>query len=104
MFRNVDFYFIGLSVILSLTVCSVSLAETPSNTTMWEPVNKSLTELLNSGWNLVNQSSTRVATPGSNGIDEQSFTFTLYKEGKYVLCIINSPRPENTRSRCRRLN
>lgn len=66
----------------------------PGKRTMWRPVESSLTDLLNSGWKLVSFSSDRAATATGGGIgaiDEQTFSYILYKDGKYITCFITNP-------------
>jgi hypothetical protein len=85
-----------------------------SEQTVWKPVDRSLAELLDDGWQLINQSSTRAVTPfvygpGPNpnfqGTDYKEFTFTLKKNGKYIICLISSPSAtEASYSRCRAIN
>jgi hypothetical protein len=104
MFRNAGICCIGLSIVASIFLCNASLAESVSNSTVWKPVNQSLAELLDTGWKIVNQSSTRVAVRGYDGYDVSSFNFTLQKNGKYIICMIDSPSVDKTVSRCRQLN
>lgn len=76
--------------------------------TKWEPIGMSLTELLNSSWQISGHGSNRVAfrnntEPG--GVDEETFTFLLTKNGKYVFCFVVDPVPPKARaSGCRSLN
>lgn len=101
---------IFLLIIFSITLNNEKVVAEPtlSNRTMWKPVDSSLSDLLNSGWKLINQSSNRVATsPGASGYkpyDEENFTYTLYKNGKYITCFIGNPNPDNAYSRCRLIN
>ncbi len=87
-----------------------------SEQTVWKPVDRSLAELLNDGWQLIQQSSTRAVTPyvfaprmsaatDIQGTDTSGFVFTLKKDGKYIVCIIRDPKPtEPSYSRCRAIN
>jgi hypothetical protein len=76
--------------------------------TKWEKVESSLSELLNSGWVLLGVSSSRVAyrnSIGPGGLDEENFTFSLVKNGKYIVCSVGSPQPPIAQSAgCRRIN
>jgi hypothetical protein len=78
--------------------------------TVWRNVDSSLSELLNSGWQLSGQSSSRTSTPPVLGsptprINEVMHTFTLAKSGKYIICILLEPRvQEETYSACRSFN
>jgi hypothetical protein len=87
----------------------LSEGENPnSSRTQWQVVVPSLTNFLDDGWKLVGQSSYRAATPRNGGvmeINELAFVYTLFKNGKYVTCIVNHPKPESpTYSSCRSLN
>jgi hypothetical protein len=100
------------TIVAVLVECSNqrAIAQTQlSYKTIWKPVNSSMSDLLNSGWKMISQGSDRAATssiPGSSipGFDEQTFTYSLYKDGKYITCIIVDPRPDKTSSRCRMVN
>jgi hypothetical protein len=76
--------------------------------TLWNSVNSSLSDLLNSGWKIIAQSSHRVATVTTNGvgaIDQRSFVFTLMKGSKYINCIVTNPEVnKGGYSGCRSLN
>jgi hypothetical protein len=89
-----------------IMTCSIAVAGTPMNKTPWTVVNKSLGELLDSGWKIINYSSHRVViAPYTTGAsDEETYTYVLHKNGKYIHCLIENPRPDNTYSRCRQLN
>jgi hypothetical protein len=89
-----------------ITMCNVAIAGTPMNKTPWKVVDKSLGELLDSGWKIISHSSHRVViTPYTNGAsDEETHTYILHKDSKYISCQIINPRPDDTYSRCRRLN
>ncbi len=101
-------------IILSNTVCSdefvnAQVQNSSTFVTNWKVVNKSLTDLLNSGWRIVSQSAYRVATATSGGfgaIDEEVFTYTIVKDEKFITCLIVNPKrePAITRSGCRLLN
>jgi hypothetical protein len=108
MKKHISFSSASLITILFAITCSSTIAQAPTkNRTMWQPVNSSLSELLNAEWKLINQSTNRVATstsPGVNGYDEQSFTYTLYKNKKYITCIITEPTIDSAYSKCRLLN
>jgi hypothetical protein len=89
--------------------CDYVLAKLPnSQSTMWDVVNKSLTDLLNEGWKPVNQSSNRaaIATTGGRGsFDDETHAFLLFKNGKYITCFITNPSlAKGVYSQCRALN
>jgi hypothetical protein len=87
---------------------NVSMAATPRSSTTWKVVGKSLNELLDSGWKMINYSSHRIVTsPGTSGNllhDEETYSYILFKDGKYINCFIENPRPDNAYSICRQLN
>jgi hypothetical protein len=87
-------------------LCSMTIAGTPTNKTTWRVVNKSLSELLDSGWKIIGHGSNRVViAPYTNGAsDEETYSYILHKDGKYVSCLIRNPRPDNSYSSCRQLN
>jgi hypothetical protein len=89
-----------------LTTCNIAIAETPKNKTPWKIINQSLGELLDSGWKIISYSTNRVViAPYTNGAsDEESYSYVLHKNGKYINCSIRDPRPDNSYSRCRQLN
>jgi hypothetical protein len=74
--------------------------------TTWDNVESSMTQLLNSGWQIIAQAvhRTTVVAPG-NYLDTTIFTYTLSKGGKYITCIVQDPKPPiANKSGCRRLN
>jgi hypothetical protein len=74
--------------------------------TTWDKVDLSMAQLLNSGWQIVAQSAYRsVFVAPNNYLDSRGFTYTLFKGGKYITCIIEDPKPPiaNTAA-CRKLN
>jgi hypothetical protein len=75
--------------------------------TKWEDAKMSMTDLLNSGWQLTAHGTNRVAANSNagNGFDQETFTFVLTKNNKYVLCILEDPRPPIAKTAgCRILN
>jgi hypothetical protein len=76
--------------------------------TKWESIDMSLTELLNSGWQISGHGSNRIAfrnNTGPGGKDEETFTFLLTKNGKHIFCFVVDPvPPKASTSGCRRLN
>jgi hypothetical protein len=76
--------------------------------TKWEKVETSLSDLLNSGWLLTGISSNRVAyrnSIGPGGLDEETYVFSLTKEGKYIICSMDNPNPPIAKvAGCRRIN
>jgi hypothetical protein len=76
--------------------------------TKWEVVDLSLSQLLDSGWQMFSHGSNRAAfrnTISPGGLDEETFTFILIKNGKYIMCRVTNPQaPIATLSGCRKLN
>jgi hypothetical protein len=73
----------------------------------WEKVETSLSDLLNSGWQLMGIASNRAAyqsTFSPGGIDEETYSFSLTKNGKYIICLAPDPKPPMTNIGCRRIN
>ncbi len=89
-----------------IMTCNIAAAATPRNKTPWKVVDKSLGELLDSGWQIIGHSGHRVViAPYTNGAsDEETYSYILHKNGKYINCLIYSPRPDNSYSACRQLN
>jgi hypothetical protein len=105
--KFVFFWSAGITTLL--ISCSCFAEEIPNRKrTMWNVVDKSLTDLLNEGWKPVNQISDRAAiatTRGEGAFDEQTFGFLLVRNGKYITCLITNPKVvEGAYSRCRALN
>jgi hypothetical protein len=95
----------------SLAVCVMCWAMASPNLanslpTKWEVVDSSLSQLLDSGWQLFSHGSNRAAfriSPG--GLDEETFTFILTKNSKYIMCRVTNPQaPIANLSGCRKLN
>jgi hypothetical protein len=105
MKKNIVFYSCMVSIAW-IMACSIAIAATPTNKTPWKVVNQSLGELLDSGWKIISHSSHRVViAPYTTGAsDEETYSYVLYKNGKYITCLIDNPRPDNTSSKCRQLN
>jgi hypothetical protein len=89
-----------------IMTCNNSIAGTTRTKTPWKVVEKSLGELLDSGWQIIGHSSHRaVIAPYTNGAsDESTFSYILHKNGKYINCIVENPRPDNSYSACRQMN
>jgi hypothetical protein len=96
----------GLTITLISVLASQNIAY--SIPTRWEQINVSLNDLLNSGWQLLGVSSNRVAFRNSispGGLDEETYTFTLVKNGKYIVCAMTNPySPVATSAACRKIN
>jgi hypothetical protein len=75
--------------------------------TKWEDAKLSMTDLLNSGWRLTAHGTNRVAANSNsgNGFDQETFTFVLNKNDKYILCLLEDPKPPVASfAGCRKLN
>jgi hypothetical protein len=77
-----------------------------SNTTKWEDAKASLSQLLDSGWQVTAFGTNRVAANSNagNGFDVKNYSFLLIKSGKYIICILENPGQPVTDNKCRRLN
>jgi hypothetical protein len=95
------------SFVITNFVTSSKATENLSHRTTWRNADQSLTELLDSGWQVISQSSNRAyyGGVGTGKIDETTFTYTLRKGSKYITCIIYEPEVKGaTFSRCRYIN
>jgi hypothetical protein len=77
--------------------------------TKWEDARTTFSSLLDAGWQVSAHGTNRAATsPGASGYtpyDEETFSFLLTKNGKYIMCFIVNPRPPVAKSAsCRILN
>jgi hypothetical protein len=75
--------------------------------TKWEAIQLSMSELINSGWQISAHGTNRVAANSSttNSFDESQFSFLLTKNGNYILCIADNPKPPIAKNAgCRKLN
>jgi hypothetical protein len=74
----------------------------------WGRVNMSMTQLLNSGWQISAHSSNRAAVGNAgsaNNYDNSEYTYLLTKSGRYITCIVENPRqPIANDVACRSLN
>jgi hypothetical protein len=136
MFKKIHFCLIGLAIISLPIFSSASIAQAQEQTpeqipdyvpeqtpaqapapaqvpnykpTMWVPIDKSLTELLNSGWRVTNYSTYVYTMDRRGGLSmtrtyETTHVYLLYKDGKTISCMIVDPERNNSFSRCRQLN
>jgi hypothetical protein len=75
--------------------------------TKWEDAKISMTDLLNSGWRLTAHGTNRVAANSNagNSFDQESLTFVLSKNDKYIVCFLENPKPPVASiAGCRKLN
>jgi hypothetical protein len=100
-------------LIVLISPIQVAKAQSPTRNqnfklTSWNVVNSSLTDLLNSGWKIVGTSSHRVATVTGRGIgaiDEETYVYTVSKDGKYINCSFTDPvANKGAYTACRLLN
>jgi hypothetical protein len=95
--------FVVFSIALNLSLQSIAFAVP----TKWERVEASLSDLLNSGWQLSGISSNRAAYRNSvspGGFDEETYIFSLAKNGKYIICLMPNPVDPVANAGCRRIN
>jgi hypothetical protein len=75
--------------------------------TKWESIQSSMSDLINSGWQISAHGTNRVAANSNagNGFDERQFSFLLTKNGNYIICIADNPKPPVANNAgCRKLN
>jgi hypothetical protein len=97
-----------ISYILISSFASNSAYARTDNLTVWKFINASLSDLLNDGWKLINVSATDVATssvPGQPGFRSSGLVYVLFKDSKYVTCVLYSPNVnKDNYSACRLIN
>ena len=72
-----------------------------SEPTLWKPLNKGVTTLLNEGWRIVTSNELQWEA----AMDSQHvLSFILEKGGKYVRCEMVDPSPNKSLSNCMSLN
>jgi hypothetical protein len=76
--------------------------------TEWGKVEMSMTQLLNSGWQITALASNRAAVGNAgsaNNYDDSNIMYLLTKNGRYITCILENPRsPVAKVAACRSLN
>jgi hypothetical protein len=76
--------------------------------TEWGRVEMSMTQLLNSGWQISGHASNRAAVGNAgaaNNYDSVYYTYLLTKDGRYITCIVQDPSPPIAKVvACRSLN
>ena len=91
-------------MIMMLTVLQDAALAVP---TKWESIQLSMSDLINSGWQISAHGTNRVAANSStsNSFDESQFSFLLTKNGNYIICIADNPKPPIAKNAgCRKLN
>jgi hypothetical protein len=91
------------------TMSTLCLFQSVSNSipSKWEDARRSLSELLDSGWQITGHGTNRVAANSNsgNGFDVKTFSFVLSKDSKYIICITENPKPPIANDvSCRKLN
>ena len=94
-------------VFISLLLLLFAQNKAYSIPTKWEDARMSLSELLDTDWQVAAHGATRVAANSNagNGFDVVTNSFLLTKNRKYIICFVQNPSPPiaNVAS-CRRLN
>jgi hypothetical protein len=99
---------ISLSLFL-LVALSVWITPKPAYSipTKWGEAGMSMSDLIDSGWQVIGHGTNRVAANSNagNGFDLRTFSFLLVKGNKYIMCAVENPLPPiaNAAS-CRKLN
>jgi hypothetical protein len=98
--------FIGLTIV-AFSLMMAFQKPVYSIPTSWEDAKVSLSELLNSGWQMTAHGTNRIAANSSsgNGFDVRTYSFVLTRNGKYIICLLENPSPPTANAAsCRRLN
>jgi hypothetical protein len=96
-------------LLLAFIITSIWTAPKPAYSipTKWGEAGMSMSDLIDSGWQLIGHGTNRVAANSNagNGFDVRTFSFLLVKGNKYIMCAVENPLPPiaNAAS-CRRLN
>ena len=98
----------NLSRHIIISLLSLSSFQNPaySSMTRWEDAKVSLSQLLDSGWQVTAFGTNRVAANSNAGVgfDVKNYSFLLVKNGKHIICILENPGQPVTEDKCRRLN
>ena len=100
---------LGLFLALLALLFPVSEAQArkqpPVNTyetaTMWVPLAKSMTDLLNEGWVITGFNNYQTEIFSEN---IASYSFVLSNRNKYIMCFLENPAMNDAKSKCRALN
>lgn len=99
--------------LVGLALAGVLTAASAQNATSWEPIEKSMAALLSEGYQIQSTSAMQTMRewcPPIAGVscgavpDAFEYTFTLARQGKWVICVISNPQAGRAHSRCRALN
>jgi hypothetical protein len=75
--------------------------------TKWGEAGVSMSELIDSGWQITAHGTNRIAANSNsgNGFDVRTYSFLLTKSGKYIICLVENPSPPVANAvSCRKLN
>lgn len=75
--------------------------------TKWGEAGMSMSDLIDSGWQVVGHGTNRVAANSNagNSFDVRTFSFLLIKGKKYIMCAVENPLPPMANAAsCRKLN
>jgi hypothetical protein len=95
------------TLIIVITALLIFQGNAHAVPTKWEAVKLSMSELINSGWQISAHGTNRIAANSStaNSFDVSTFSFLLTKNGDYIICIAQDPKPPVANSvSCRKLN
>jgi hypothetical protein len=104
--RNMYYKIFSIVIFSSLALC-LTQSSAYSIPSKWEDARRSLSELLDSGWQITGHGTNRVAANSNsgNGFDVKTFSFVLSKDSKYIICITENPKPPIANDvSCRKLN
>jgi hypothetical protein len=91
--KNLIVVLISASVLLLTLMFSGVAHAVP---TKWGKVDMSMTQLLNSGWQISGHASNRAAVGNvgaANNYDSVYYTYLLTKNSNYITCIVQDPSP-----------
>jgi hypothetical protein len=94
-------------LILVITMATMFQETAYAVPTKWEAIQLSMSELIKNGWQITAHSISRVAANSSttNSFDERQFSFVLTKNGNYIICIADNPKPPVANNTdCRKLS
>jgi hypothetical protein len=97
-----------LSCVITTLLMTVFQEAAKALPTDWGKVEISMTQLLNSGWQITALASNRAAVGNAgsaNNYDDSNIMYLLTKNGRYITCILENPRsPVAKVAACRSLN
>lgn len=99
--------------LLAGVVAAAPVVATAQNATSWEPIEKPMAVLLSEGYQIQSVSAMQTMRERCPQVVDASctslpdgfeYTFTLSRQGKWVICVISNPQAGRAHSRCRALN